>query len=156
VGVSLNGGEQMPKQPMLSIPLDLPDVRVLKTELTKQGEVIITVESTLTTTTCQHCGRTLTKEHARDDPIHLRHLPILGHVVYIRIRPKRFRCPDCDNNPTTTQRLSWYEPRALHTIPYERHLLMLLVNSTVEDVVRKEDLSYDAVLGVLDAWIAHA
>ncbi len=37
----------MPKQPMLSIPLDLPDMRVLKTELTKQGELIITVESTL-------------------------------------------------------------------------------------------------------------
>jgi len=37
----------MPKQPMLSIPLDLPDMRVLKTELTKQGELIITVESML-------------------------------------------------------------------------------------------------------------
>lgn len=143
----------MPKQPMLSIPLDLPDVRVLKTELSKQGELIITVESTLTTTNCQPCGRLLTKEHAVDDPILLRHLPILGHPVYIRIRPKRFRCPDCDNRPTTTQRLSWYEPRALHPLPYERHLLMLLVNSTVEDVVRKEDVSYDAVLGVLDAWI---
>jgi len=39
----------MPKRPMLSIPLDLPDVRVLKTELTNQGELIITVESTLST-----------------------------------------------------------------------------------------------------------
>jgi len=141
----------MPNQPMLSIPLDLPDVRVLKTELSKQGELIITVESTLMTTNCQHCGRLLTKEHAVDDPILLRHLPILGHPVYIRIRPKRFRCPDCDNRPTTTQRLRWYDPRALHTIPYERHLLLALVNSTVEDVVRKEDVSYDAVLGVLDA-----
>jgi transposase len=145
---------EMAKQPLVSIPLDLPDVRVLKTELSKQNELIITVESTLTTTNCQHCGRLLTKEHAVDDPILLRHLPILGHPVYIRIRPKRFRCPDCDNRPTTTQRLSWYDPRALHTIPYERHLLLALVNSTVEDVVRKEDVSYDAVLGVLDAWIA--
>ena len=143
----------MPKQPMLSIPLDLPDVRVLKTELTKQGEVIITVESTLETAICSQCGGTLTKVHALDDPILLRHLSILGRPVYIRIRPKRFRCPDCDNRPTTTQRLSWYEPRALYTTPYERHLLLLLVNSTVEDVVRKEDVSYDAVLGIMDAWI---
>jgi len=144
----------MPKQPMVSIPLDLPDVRVVQTELTKNHELIITVESTLETATCPQCGRTLTKQHALDDPILLRHLPILGHPVYIRIRPKRFRCPDCDNRPTTTQHLSWYAPRALHTIPYERHLLMLLVNSTVEDVVRKEDVSYDAVLGILDVWIA--
>lgn len=144
----------MAKQPLVSIPLDLPDVRVLKTELSKQNELIITVESTLTTTHGQHCGRLLTKEHAVDEPILLRHLPILGRVVYIRIRPKRFRCPDCDNRPTTTQRLDWYDPRALHTIPYERHLLLALVNRTVEDVVRKEDVSYDAVLGVLNAWIA--
>jgi len=140
--------------PMLSIPLDLPDVRLLKTELTKHRELIITVESTLDTAICPQCGRTLTKQHALDDPILLRHLPILGHPVSIRLRPKRFRCPDCAGRPTTTQRLSWYEPRALHTSPYERHLLMMLVNSTVEDVVRKEDVSYDAVLGILDAWVA--
>jgi hypothetical protein len=29
-----------------------------------------------------------------------------------------------------------------------------LVNSTVTDVVTKEDVSYDALLGVLDSWIA--
>lgn len=144
----------MPKQPMLSIPLDLPDVRVLKTELTKQGELVITVESTLETATCKQCGRTLTKQHALDEPILLRHLPILGHPVLIRIRPKRFRCPDCDNHPTTTQRVEWYEPRAPFTKAYERHLLLLLVNSTVEDVSRKEDVSYDAILGVLNSWIA--
>lgn len=154
LSVALNGGEKMPKQPLLSIPLDLPDVRVLQTELTKNRELIITVASTLPTATCQQCGRTLTKAHALDDPMLLRHLPILGYPVYIRIRPRRFRCPACDNRPTTTQRLSWYNPRALHTIPYERRLLMLLVNSTVEDVVRKEDVSYDAVLGVLATWIA--
>lgn len=42
----------MPKQPMVSIPLDLPDVRVVQTELTKNHELIITVESTLETATC--------------------------------------------------------------------------------------------------------
>jgi hypothetical protein len=31
----LNGGIEMAKQPLVSIPLDLPDVRVLKTELSK-------------------------------------------------------------------------------------------------------------------------
>lgn len=144
----------MSKQAMLTIPLDLPDVRVLRTELSKQGELIITVESTLQTATCSQCGRTLFKQHALDEPLLLRHLPILGHPVLIRIRPKRFRCPDCDTHPTTTQRLAWYEPRASFTSAYERHLLLLLVNSTIEDVSRKEDVSYDAVLGVLDSWIA--
>ena len=30
----------MPKHPLISIPLDIPDVRVLQTELTKAGELI--------------------------------------------------------------------------------------------------------------------
>jgi transposase len=86
----------------------------------------------------------------------LRHLPILGRVVYLRIRPKRFRCPYCDDHPTTTQELDWYDPNALHTKAYERHLIVQLVNSTVTDVVAKEDVSYDALLGILDRWIATA
>jgi transposase len=91
----------MPKHPLISIPLDIPDVRVLQTELTKDGELILTVESTLTTTTCRRCGRTITQRHGLDEPRLLRHLPSFGRVVYLRIRPKRFCCPWCDGHPTT-------------------------------------------------------
>jgi transposase len=144
----------MPKHALISIPLDIPDVRVLQTELTKAGELLLTVESTLTTTTCRRCGRTITERHGLDEPRLLRHLPILGRVVYLRIRPKRFRCPWCDDHLTTTQTLEWYDPQALHTKAYERHLILLLVNSTPTDVEAKEDVSYDALLGILDRWIA--
>jgi transposase len=144
----------MPKQPFISIPLDIPDVRVLQTELTKDGEFILTVESTLMHTTCRRCGRTITERHGLDEPRLLRHLPILGHVVYLRIRPKRFRCPFCDGHPTTTQQLDWYDPNALHTKAYERHLIVQLINSTLSDVEAKEDVTYDAILGILDRWIA--
>ena len=144
----------MPKQPFISIPLDIPHVRVLQTDLTQADEFILTVESTLTTATCRRCGRTLTEQHGEDRPRLLRHLPILGRVVYLRIRPKRFRCLYCDDHPTTTQELDWYDPNALHTKAYERHLIVQLVASTVSDVVAKEDVSYDALLGILDRWIA--
>src|SRR5829696_5867233 len=144
----------MPTQPLISIPLDIPNVRVLQTELTKDGELILTVESTIPNTTCRRCGRTLTERHGLDEPRLLRHLPILGRVVYLRIRPKRFRCPWCDDHPTTTQQLDWYDPNALHTKAYERHLIVQLVNSTLTDVVAKEDVSYDALEGILDRWIA--
>jgi transposase len=84
----------------------------------------------------------------------LRHLPILGHVVYIRIRPKRFRCPFCDDHPTTTQTLDLYDPNALHTKAHEQHLIVQLINSTLTDVTEKEDASYHALLAILDRWIA--
>jgi transposase len=144
----------MPKQPFISIPLDIPDIHVLQTELTKDSEFILTVESTLTSTRCRRCGRTITERHGLDEPRLLRHLPILGRVVYLRIRPKRFRCPFCEGNPTTTQALDWYDPNALHTKAYERHLIVQLIGSTLADVEAKEDVTYDAVLGILDRWIA--
>jgi transposase len=133
----------MPKQPFISIPLDIPDVRVLQTDLTKAGEFILTVESTLMSTSCRRCGRTIAEQHGTDQPRLLRHLPILGRPVYLRIRPKRFRCPFCDDHPTTTQTLDWHDPAALHTKAYERHLIVQLINSTLTDVTEKEDVSYD-------------
>lgn len=86
---------------------------MLRTELTKVGERILTVESTLNSTTCRRCGRTITERHGLDEPRLLRHLPVLGRVVFLRIRPKRFRCPFCEGHPTT-QHLDWYDPKAQH------------------------------------------
>lgn len=144
----------MRSQPFISIPLDIADVRVVKTEITKAGEFVLTVESTLASTTCRTCGRTITDQHGTDKPRQLRHLSILGRPVYLRIQPKRFRCPFCDDHPTTTQQLDFYDPHALHTKAYEAYLMLHRVNSTVQDVMLKEDVSYDAVLGILDRWIA--
>lgn len=58
----------MAKPPLISIALDIPDVRVRQTELTKDGERILTVASTITSTPCRRCGRTLTESHGVDAP----------------------------------------------------------------------------------------
>ena len=144
----------MPKHPLISIPLDIPAVRVRQTERTKAGELILTVESTLSSTNCRRYGRTITERHGVDVPRLLRHLPILGRIVYLRIRPKRCRCPWCDDHPTTTQQLDWYDPNALHTKVYERHLIVQMVNSTLTDGEAKEDVTAAALLGILDRGIA--
>jgi len=139
----------MNKKTQISFPLDIPEVKVLKTENNKRGEYIITVESTKKHTECHQCGREIEQSHGYGRWITLRHLPILGHVVWIRLRPKRYRCQYCENHPTTTQKLSWYETKSPHTRAYDDYLLKWLINSTVEDVSRKEDVGYDAVEGVL-------
>jgi transposase len=144
----------MPKPPLISIPLDIPHVRVLQTELTKDGALILTVESTIPDTSCRRCGPTITQRHGVDEPRLLRHLPILGRVVYLRRRPKRFRCPWCDDHPTTTQQLDWYDPNALHTKAVDRQLIVQVVNSTLADVPATEDVTADALLGILDRWSA--
>ena len=41
----------------VTVPLGIPDVRVLKTEMNARGELIVTVESTKLGTNCRRCGR---------------------------------------------------------------------------------------------------
>ena len=89
-----------------------------------------------------------------DDWIRVRYLPVFGHPTYLRYRPKRYRCEYCDGQPTTTQRLDWHEPNSPNTYAYEEHILLQLVNSTVEDVAIKEKISYDRVLGILERHIS--
>jgi len=141
----------------LSIPLDIPDVRILDTTMNKKGDYIITVESTINQTTCQQCGREISRFHSHDRAITLRHLPILGHRVYIRLRPKRYECPYCSSKgqkKTTTQQLDWYSPRSPHTKVYEEQVLFQLVNSTIQDVAHKEGLGYEAVVGIINRYVA--
>lgn len=139
--------------PQISIPLDIPEVRVLKTEMNQAGDYLITVESTRDRAQCHKCGRAITQWHGYDEWISLRHLPILGRCGYIRLRPKRYRCLDCSDQPTSTQQLSWYDPKSPHTRAYEDHMLLQLVNSTIADVSVKEGIGYEAVMGVVNRRI---
>ena len=137
---------------LITFPLDIPEVEVIRVEVNERGDYIVTVESTRNHAVCQACGRRITKPNGYGREIELRHLPILGHRLYIRLRPKRYECPDC-NEKTSTQELDWYDPRSPHTKAYDHHLMLELVNSTVEDVSRKEDVGYDAVEGAIDRCI---
>src|SRR6266852_1606854 len=138
----------------ITIPLDVPDVRVLNSEINSRGDCTITVESTLEGTQCRKCGREIKEVHGLDEWITLRHLPILGRRVFLRLRPKRYRCPYCDGGPTTTQELVWYSAKSPHTKAYEKYLLLQLVHATVEDVSLKEAIGYKALEGIVERWIS--
>jgi transposase len=142
--------EAMPAN--IEIPLDLPEVRIITSELNER-EIVIRVESTREWAICNKCGGEIREFHSYGRLLRLRHLPILGRPVIIEIRPKRFRCPSCDDHPTTTQKLDWYDERSPHTKAYDQWLLLVLIGSTITDVARKEGLTYDQVLGAVDRQI---
>jgi len=137
----------------VTIPLGIPDVRVLKSETGEQGEIIITLESIKSGTTCRKCGKWVTKPHGYDEWVTIRHLPVFGRPSYLRYRPKRYQCQECEGHPTTTQGLEWHDANSPHSFAYDNHLLLQLVNSTVEDVHLKEGLAYDSVVGALERRI---
>ena len=134
----------------MNIPLDLPNVTVLGVEVSERGYVI-SVESTLKGT---RCGRKIQAFHEYNDWVEIRHLPILDRTVYIRYRPKRYQCPYCEGEPTTTQAVSWHTPGSGMTKAYEQYVLKALIHSTIQDVSVKESLSYDRVLGVMERCVA--
>ena len=92
--------------PVIEFPLDLPDVRIVATYL-HEPAITIRVESTRTGTRCRQCGAAIEEFHGYGERLRLRHLPILGRPVFIELRPRRYRCPFCDEHPTTTQQLDW-------------------------------------------------
>ena len=116
---------------MISIPLGIPDVEVLSVDQNERDDYIVTVESLQEGTKCQYCGRRITKLHGHGRWIKLRHLPILGHRVYIRLRPKQYRCPHCGDK-ITTQALDWYESKSPHTKAYDHHLMLQLISPEKE------------------------
>jgi transposase len=138
----------------VTIPLDLPEVKVLKSEINRAGELIITIESTKDNGICHRCGRMIKKFHGHDDWVQLRYLPVFGHATYLRYRPKRYRCEGCKGRPTSSQRLEWHEANSPNTFAYEQCILLQLVNATIEDVSVKERISYASVVGVLERYIA--
>ncbi len=124
--------EPEPRSAMISIPLDLPDVRVFDTQINDQGEIIITVESTLKEATCKHCEKKIDTFHPHDEWITMRHYSILGRPTYIRMRPKQYNCPACARQKgkekvTTTQQLAWHKAKRPQTCPYEEYMYPLQI-----------------------------
>jgi transposase len=140
----------------IQVPLNLPDVCVLSTQRAEQGHWLIRVQSTLEGAQCRRCGREIRDLHGLDAVVRLRHLPLFDVPVVIELRPKRYRCPYCAGNPTTTQRCEWYEPRSPNTKAYEQWALRMLINSTVADAARKLGVSEETIDGLLDRWIERA
>ena len=137
----------------ITVPLDIPDVRVLQTSVSERGEIIITIESTKAGTQCRKCGKWVTKLHGRDEWVTIRHLPAFGRPTYLRYRPSRYQCQDCEGQPTTTQDLEWHDANSPHSFSYDNHILLQVVNSTVEDVSIKEGLAYERMAGALERRI---
>jgi transposase len=84
--------EQM-RRAQITVPLDIPDVRVLQTEINKVGELIITIESTKEGTLCRQCGREIRKPHGYDEWMIIRHLPVFGAAELSALSPAALPMP---------------------------------------------------------------
>jgi transposase len=131
--------------------LNIPDIKVTKTVIDSNGDFLIHAESTKNGTSCHGCGKEADKPYGYDRIRKIRHLPLSGRKCFIIIRFPRCLCDDC--NKTTTQNVPWCRRNSAHTVDFEKHILLSLMNGTIEDVVMKQDIGYDAVEGIIERHI---
>lgn len=134
------------------IELGIPNLEVTDCTHNDKMGYVITVKNTLNGTTCYKCAQYIYTKDGFEPPLHIRHLPILGHQVILQIYPQRYECRKC--NAITTQQVPWRLKKSPNTIYFEEHILSQLMNSTIEDVARREDTSYDIVRGIINRYIS--
>jgi transposase len=138
----------------INIEFNLPETRVIKTEIDEYENILITVETTEDHTECRICKNKIFKRHGVDRERKLKHLPILSSHTFVIYSPHRYICEDCQDHPTTTVKALWHSPNGSHTTEYEDRLLMALVNSTIVDVAVKEQLTEEEIQGMLTRRVA--
>ena len=137
----------------IHLQLDIESLEVLNQSIDNKGNIIINVVSKNTNSTCHKCGKPATKRDGTAPVRLIRHLSLFDTPVYLQITPVRYSCEYCDDHPTTTEQYDWCDRSASTTKGLEDYLVRCLINSTVEDVSKKEDIGYKAVHGVLDRQI---
>ena len=133
----------------ISVPINLSNINVINM-LKLDTDIIVRVESTEPGTHCKHCENYITKIHSLNKIILLKHLSAFGTSVYIEFQPMRFQCFDCDGCPTTTQKPSWYQSTGHCTQLYAEYILNQLVNSTIEDVSKQENITYKKIVSIIN------
>ena len=133
--------------------LGIPEIVIENTEMNSDDEFLIYVKSTKEGTNCHCCGKHTDIQYGFDREQKIRHLSIFGKPCYIIIKQPRYKCQKCTDKPVTTQQQSWRTRNCQNSIPFEKHILLSLINSTIEDVSAKESIGYGAIEGILGRHI---
>ena len=128
-----------------TLPLDIETLEITGQHVDSKGNIIFDVVSTCTETTCQKCGKPATKRYGYSHEILIQHTSILDRPVYLRIKPVRYQCEHCDDNPTTTEKYSWVAKSGKITKALEDFILRHMIHSTIIDVSKKLKISYSTI-----------
>lgn len=137
----------------INMPLDINSLEIIAQSIDKEGNIILDVVSKNTNSTCHKCGKPATKRDGTAPARLIRHLSILDTPVYLRITPIRYSCEYCDDHPTTTEQYDWCDRNASTTKGLENYIMRCLINSTIEDVAKKENIGQRVVQSSLDRQV---
>jgi transposase len=94
---------------------------------------------------CPHCHTTSDKLN-QNRPVMIRDLPISGQAVYLEVPRRQFRCQSCQRY--FTERLEFVDWERRYTRRYEAMVCDRINATSIEQVSREENLSWDQVRGI--------
>ena len=100
--------------------LNLSNVKVIHYQLVGQDRINLFVEPTLEMGLCPECNQASTAIYKIGEPQMVRDLAIWDRQCWLRLEPRRFKCPSCQ--ATFVERLAWREPGREYTMRYEQHI----------------------------------
>lgn len=138
---------------MINLPLDITSLEIIKQSTDKNGNIILEVISKNKHSTCHKCGKPATKRNGLAPTRLIRHLSILDTPVYLQITPIRYACESCDDHTTTTEQYDWCNRNSSTTKGLDDYIMRCLINSTIEDVVKKEHMGRKVIQFILDRQV---
>ena len=136
-----------------NLPLDIKALEITAQSTDKNGNIILDVVSKNKHSTCHKCGKPATKPNGTAPSRLIRHLPVFDTPVYLRITPIRYACESCDDNTTTTEQYDWCNRNSSTTKGLDDYIMRCLINSTIEDVAKKECIGHKVIQLILDKQV---
>jgi len=97
--------------------------------------------------TCPHCQQSRDELH-QIRPILIRDLPISGQLIELEIPRRQYYCNNCQKY--FTEQLCFVDEGRRYTQRYEEYIYHRVQVTTVEQVKREEELSWDQVQGIFN------
>ena len=94
---------------------------------------------------CPYC-QTPSEELKRNRPSLVRDLPVFAFTVYLKVPRCQFYCKKCQKY--FTERLSFVDWERRYTQRYEEYIFEKVKATSIEQISREEELSWDKVQGI--------
>lgn len=126
--------------------LNLPDVTV-ESCIYQDDEVYLILRFLTSGCSCPYCGNHSEELH-QNRPILIRDLSVFGRVVYLKVPRRQFFCYNCQRY--FTERLEFVDWERRYTQRYEEHIYQRVKSSSIEQVRREDQLSFEQVQGIFN------
>lgn len=97
--------------------------------------------------TCPHCQKSTDELH-QIRTILIRDLPISGQLIELEIPRRQYYCKNCQKY--FTEQLCFVDEGRRYTQRYEEYIYHRVQVTTVEQVKREEELSWDQIQGIFN------